>query len=151
MTKRPVITGVITILIIVVILYFLPDIYRNVQLMAHNLDINTRFFLIVIGFELLLSLVGFLSMRNWFEFFRSGNIKVGKGTLIIGILLLLLGVFPTSAWVMTFGLGGHFKTLLYTPATHYPICVLAGVVIGRAFGHKDGCDKKPSEEQASDT
>ena len=136
MKQYKVVSGAASVLLIVTVFYFLPAIYNTALKMANRVELGTRFFLIVFSFELLLTLIGFLSTRNWFVFFRTGNIAVGKVTLTIGILLFIIGAVPPPYWAMAFGLGNKFNMLLYIPATHYAVNVVAGVVIGRAFSHK---------------
>lgn len=136
MKLRKMITSAVSVLLVVAAFYFLWDIYHVTISLAYRLEYNTRYYLVSVALALLLSLIGFLSMRNWFEYFIVGNIKINLAPLITGAVLLVIGAIPPYAWIIALGLGGNFIMILVMPTTHYVISVVAGIVIGRAFSNK---------------
>ncbi len=136
MKLRKVTTGVISIIIIIALFYVLWELYYASSILANRWETNTRYYILTVCRELLIAIICFLSTRNWFEYFMSGGIKIKIIPLIIGSVILIIGAIPAMVWIMNIGLGGNFKMILNTPATHHIISAVAGVLIGRAFLHK---------------
>jgi hypothetical protein len=150
MKTRKVITSLISVLMIAALFYFLWDLYRPLTTLLNRLELNTRHYLLSIGINLMIALICFLSMRNWFEFFLRGGIRIKLIPLILGLAALIIGAIPAVVWVMSsFGRpGGNVTMLLATPAIHHVISAAAGVLIGRSFGHKSDAS---STKSAGDT
>ncbi len=146
MKIRKIVTSIISVLLIAAALYFLPELYHKITLKTHTLELDRQFYIYTITFELLLSLIGFLSMRNWIEFFLTGKVKIQAVTLIVGIMILVIVVIPPATWVVHFGLRGTVNKLMYTAQIHYPLCLMAGVIIGRSFVHKNDGDSLRSSK-----
>lgn len=136
MKLRKNITSVISVLLVVAAIYFLWDIFDELSPTSRHNRSTALYYILPVIMALLLSLIGFLSTRNWIKYFIAGNIKINLASLIIGTVLLIIGAIPSIAWVMTLGIRGNIAMILATPATHYVVSVIAGVAIGRSFGHK---------------
>ena len=142
MKTRKIITGILSVLLVAAVLYALAKIQYVYG--SFGIDpIGEAFFKYEITQALLFSLLGLLVTKNWFEYFISGGIRLKPGLLTGGLALFALGAVPFVVWGIHLGLAGRiYITILASSFANHAMSLMAGVIIGRAFGHKNDSDKK---------
>ncbi len=146
MKTRKILTGILSVLLTAAVLYALAKIQYEYGNFGIN-RIDEAFFKYEVIQSLLFSLLGLLVTKNWFEYFMRGGVKINTGLLVCGIALFALGAVPFAVWVIHLGLAGRiYITILSLSLTNYAMSLMSGVLIGRAFSHKNNEPARPSSD-----
>ncbi len=137
MKTRKIITTIATVILIAAAVCLLGQCHLRLDEARYTFEIQS---LIIssIATSFLTFFVVFMAMKNWFEFFRAGSVKVHILLLILGLLLFTFGMIPNFLWVMYYRAlpTNPYKTLFYSAYVRLAVSALSCVVIGRAFVHK---------------
>lgn len=133
MKTRKNITTIISILLIVAAIYLLARFHLEIQKRGSHFEYHIFH---SVSASLLVTFITFMTIRNWFEFFIEGNIRIGFKLLIPAIVIMILGAVPNTIWITRLGLELKYIGLIYYSAyAHLGVNAIAGVLLGRSF-HK---------------
>ena len=137
MKTRKIITGMLSVLLVGIALYALAKIqYEHGNFGIDPID--EVYFKYAVIQSLLFSSLGLLVTKDWIDFFLIGSIKVRPGLLTGGFALFILGAIPAFLWIIHLGLAGRiYVTILASTYANHAMSLMAGVLIGRSFVHKN--------------